>query len=293
MLQQVDAYLAHLGVERGLSPLTLQAYQCDLAQFLKFHTDRRGETSPVQPADVIDFLGTLREEGLGQHSLARKLSALRGYFSFLVAERVLPASPAASVSPPRGGRTLPRTLSEEQVEALLTVPDAQTGLGQRDLALLEVLYSCGLRVSEATGLDLEHVDREHLIVKVTGKGSKERLVPFGSRALAIFDRYMGDGRHRLMKTTSEQALFLNARGKRISRVACFLIIRKAAVLRGLPALSPHVLRHSFASHMLNRGADVRFVQELLGHASVSTTVIYTHLTNGKLLADYRRYHPRA
>lgn len=292
MLEHVDPYIDHLAAERGLAGATLEAYQNDLVQFMRFQESRgAGET---RTADLIDFLAALREQGLAGTSLSRKLSALRGYFSFLVRERVIPASPAASVTPPKGGRKLPETLTESEVEILLAQCDDQDRLGLRDRTLLELMYSCGLRVSEAVGLDLGSVDLENLLVRVRGKGSKERLVPFGKQAFVLVSRYLERSRPFLVKKLGQQAMFLNARGGRLSRISAFKIIRKAALTAGiLRRVSPHVMRHSFATHLLERGADVRFVQELLGHASVSTTVIYTHLSREKLFADYRRFHPRA
>lgn len=302
-LQHVDPYINQLAAERGLSGATLEAYQTDLVQFLRFQEGLgRAEAST---SDLIDFLAALRGEGLSGASLARKLSALRGYFAFLVRERLIAVSPATSVTPPRGGRKLPETLSEAEVEALLARCDAprdgggargrhlQERLGLRDRALLELMYSCGLRVSEAMGLDLPHVDLENLMVRVRGKGAKERLVPYGKQAYVLLVRYLEKARPFLVTRVAEQAVFLNSRGGRLSRVSAFKIIRRAARDSGLMRrVSPHVLRHSFATHLLERGADVRFVQELLGHASVATTVIYTHLSAEKLFADYRRYHPR-
>jgi integrase/recombinase XerD len=236
----------------------------------------------------------LRSAGLSSPSIARKLAALRSYFGFLVREKISAVNPASSLAPPRGRRRLPQTLSEDEVEALLEACREETVLGQRDRALLETLYSCGLRVSEACGLDLADLDLENRLVKVRGKGSKERLVPFGEVAFVLLSRWRSRGRPLVVKTPAEQAVFLNARGSRLSRVGAFGIIQHASSVAGLVRrVSPHVLRHSFASHLLNRGADLRFVQELLGHASVSTTVIYTHLQADKLFADYRRYHPRA
>ncbi|MBI4859353.1 MAG: site-specific tyrosine recombinase XerD [Candidatus Riflebacteria bacterium] len=293
VLSHLDDYIAHLSVERGLSRATVEAYANDLAQFARFLMGRDGQGAAVQTADVIDFLAGLREGGLAGSSLGRKLSALRGFFEYLVLENLAAESPASSLAPPRTGRRLPSTLTEGEVERLLGVPDRSTPLGSRDRALLETLYSCGLRVSEACGLDLADVDLENLLVKVHGKGSKERLVPFGTVAEECLSRYLETGRPALVRRLGEQAFFLNSGGRRLSRVGCFKLIKKAALVAGIRhRTSPHVLRHSFASHLLNRGADLRFVQELLGHASVATTVIYTHLSKEKIFSDYRRFHPR-
>lgn len=292
MLEHVDPYIDHLAAERGLAGATLEAYQNDLVQFVRFQAER-GQVE-TRTADLIDFLAALREQGLAGTSLSRKLSALRGYFSFLVREKLIAVSPAASVTPPKGGRKLPDVLSEAEVEVLLAQCNDDDRLGLRDRTLLELMYSCGLRVSEAVGMDLGQVDLENLLVRVRGKGSKERLVPFGKQAFMLVTKYLEKSRPFLVTKLGQQALFLNARGGRLSRISAFKIIRRAALTAGiLRRVSPHVMRHSFATHLLERGADVRFVQELLGHASVSTTVIYTHLSREKLFADYRRFHPRA
>lgn len=292
MLEHVDPYIDHLAAERGLAGATLEAYQNDLVQFVRFQAER-GQVE-TRTADLIDFLAALREQGLAGTSLSRKLSALRGYFSFLVREKLIAVSPAASVTPPKGGRKLPDVLSEAEVEVLLAQCNDDDRLGLRDRTLLELMYSCGLRVSEAVGLDLGQVDLENLLVRVRGKGSKERLVPFGKQAFMLVSKYFEKSRPFLVTKLGQQAVFLNARGGRLSRISAFKIIRRAALTAGiLRRVSPHVMRHSFATHLLERGADVRFVQELLGHASVSTTVIYTHLSREKLFADYRRFHPRA
>jgi tyrosine recombinase XerD len=294
MLEHIDSFLLHVGVEKGLSRATLSAYSLDLAQFARFWIDRKKELEPVTSADLVDFLATLRASGLSRASVARKLSALRCFFAFLASERRIESNPALTLAPPRGGRRLPETLSEEEVEALLSSCSPDSVLGLRNRTLLETLYSCGLRVSEACGLDLFDLDLENSLLKVRGKGCKERLAPFGRVAFDLLSTYLRTGRPELARSQREQALFLNARGGRLSRVGCFGIIRHAARRANIAhRVSPHVLRHSFASHLLNRGADVRFVQELLGHASVSTTVIYTHLQADKLFADYRRFHPRA
>jgi len=248
----------------------------------------------IETVDLVDFLAGLRTAGLEGTSVGRKLSALRSFFSFLAREHLIETNPAKMLSPPRSGRHLPEVLGEEEVNAILARCPTDNPLGTRNRALLETLYSCGLRVSEACGLDLADLDLENSLVRVRGKGNKERLVPFGQVAEGLLELYLSTARPVLATKPSQQALFLNARGGRLSRVGCFLVIRKAALLAGIDhRVSPHVLRHSFASHLLNRGADVRFVQELLGHASVATTVIYTHLNAEKLFADYRRYHPRA
>lgn len=290
LLEHIPVFLSHLGLERGLAENTVLAYGLDLEQFGRFHRDR--STRPPTSADIVDFLAALRTAGLASASLARKLSTLRGYFGFLVQERILDESPTDSVAPPRIGRHLPSVLSSEEVDRLLSaIGDDPPGL--RDRALLECLYSCGLRVSEAVGLDVDRLHLEERMVRVHGKGSKERLVPFGSVAADRLQSYLARARPLWTKGPTD-AVFLNQRGGRLSRVACYQRLCAHARTAGLrQSVSPHVLRHSFASHLLEGGADIRFVKDLLGHASVATTEIYTHLTREKLMNDYRKYHPRA
>ena len=292
MLQShLETYLAHLAVERGYSPHTVEAYSRDLAQFLNFPGAGEGPPEPALLAGYLEELGRLELES---SSIARKLAALRGYFRFLVKERVLSTNPAALLRSPKPKRKLPVFLTTDEVDRLIAVPDVSTHLGQRDRTILELLYSCGLRISELLSLTRETVDLHEQLLRVVGKGNKERIVPFGEGARAELDRYLTFARPEFPVRPRVTALFLNARGGALSRVSCWKMVgaaaRAAAILK---TISPHTLRHTFATHLLDNGADIRFVQELLGHAHISTTEIYTHLTRENLRAVFRLCHPRA
>jgi len=288
----IEDFITHLALIRGLSPHTLEAYETDLVQFVRFLDSRNIITEPT-PHDIIDFMAGLTDLGLGRSSMSRKVSALRSYYRWFIRSGRGTDDPTDGLASRRQARPLPRLLSEEQVEALLA-SCGPTPVGIRDRAMVEVLYSCGLRVSEMTGLSLYDLDFQNQMVRVLGKGSRERLVPLAPIVVDEIDRYLAEARPRFSPGPREQALILNARGKSMSRVGVFKIMRARALEAGISSrVSPHVLRHSFATHMLDRGADIRMVQELLGHASISTTEIYTHVSRETLFAEYHRHHPRA
>ena len=290
---QLEAYLSYLQLERGLSPTTLSSYRQDLGLFEAFLKRRRiGGFARVRTMHVREFLQSLRERR-APATVARKLAAVKGLFKFLEAERVISQSPTAFIETPRLWRRLPQTLSLEEVERLLGSVTEQ-GLGQRDLAMLELLYGSGLRVSELTALDLGSVNREAGFLRCIGKGNKERIVPLGRRAIEALSRYLTRERPRLIgRRPDAQALFLNRRGGRLTRQRVWQVLRRyAAAGRITKTIGPHTLRHSFATHLLERGADLRTVQELLGHASISTTQRYTHVDRARLKAVHEKYHPR-
>ncbi len=295
---ELGEFLAYLRAERGASPHTVSAYAADLGQFAAFLErlpSPPGDMTAVGHLHVRAFLAFLQSKRYSRRSVARKLAAVRTFFRFL-ARRGLPANPARSVATPRLGRRLPRFLQEREAGALVERPDPRTPLGRRDRALLEVLYGAGLRVGELVRLDLEDVDSSRGLLHVRGKGGRERLAPLGSRAIAALAAYLDGGRPALLGGggAGERALFLNCRGGRLSaRGVRDVVARHSAGLGNGGAVSPHTLRHSFATHLLDNGADLRAVQELLGHASVSTTQIYTHVTRERLRAVYERAHPRA
>lgn len=292
--ETIDGFLSHIALERGLSPHTVEAYAGDLADFTCYLDTRSRALEQVATADVVGFMGYLAHKGLSVTSRARKLTAVRSFFRFLVGEGIVGEDPCVAVEVPPRPRRLPRTLTPDEVERLLAAPDASTPLGLRDKALMELLYSCGLRVSEAVGLGSVDLDLGEGMVRVRGKGDKERMVPVGRRAIGLLTRYLDEARPRILPRPGSTRVFLNGRGRSLSRVGCFKLVKRYALVAGITRkVSPHTLRHSFASHMLESGADIRIVQELLGHASVSTTEIYGHLTRDKVFADYRRYHPRA
>jgi integrase/recombinase XerD len=292
--QPLKAYLGHLRVERGLSPNTLDAYERDLRKLLAFSERRRRDVLGLAQADLVEFVASLRDEGLSARSQARHVHSVRGFYRFAVREGLNERDPSENLRPPRAFAALPRYLTGEQVEALLAAPDVATTLGLRDRAILEVMYATGLRVSELTGLEVEGVDLRLGIVRVFGKGRKERLVPLGREARSWVERYVAEVRGSLARGRRVGVLFLSRRGGRLSRMGLWGLVRRHAVAAGVSrVLTPHVLRHSFASHLLERGADLRALQAMLGHADISTTQIYTHVTRERLRRLYDEFHPRA
>jgi integrase/recombinase XerD len=289
-----EEYLDHLRVERGLAPNSLLAYGRDLAR-LGAYARRRGKSLlALRQADLAAFMGSLRSAGLSPRSVARSVHCLRGLYRFAVREGRLSVDPMENLKAPRAFKGLPRCLTPAQVDALLEAPDAATPLGVRDRAILEVLYASGLRVSELISLKPGDLDLEVGLLTCFGKGRKERLVPVGGVAVRWVERYLRDVRPRLSKDAGDPSLFLNQRGRRLSRMGLWSIVRRHAVTAGVERiLTPHVLRHSFASHLLERGADLRSLQAMLGHADISTTQIYTHVTRERLRKLYDQFHPRA
>jgi integrase/recombinase XerD len=281
-------------VERALSPLTLEAYGRDLARLEAHAARRRGGVLALRQADLASFIGDLRGQGLAPRSVARSVHAIHGLYRFAVREGRLSGDPMENLKAPRAFKALPRYLSAAQVEALLGAPDTGTPLGIRDRTLLEVLYATGLRVSELIGLRAGDLDMHVGIVTCFGKGGKERLVPLGEIALAWVRRYLAEVRCLMTGPRSQPFLFLSRRGSRLSRMGVWRIVRRHAVTAGVERiLTPHVMRHSFATHLLEGGADLRAVQAMLGHADISTTQIYTHVTRERLRQVYDRFHPRA
>ncbi len=311
----VRTYLDHLAVERGLAKNTLSSYRRDLRRYLDFLAQHeRDELSQVTEADVATFLAALRlgdseHPPLSASSAGRTIVAVRGFHRFAVREGNVDADTAGAIRPPTPARRLPKAIAVEDVERLLEAAGADgTPRAKRDRALLEVLYGTGARISEAVGLDVDDVDLDAGLVRLFGKGSKDRVVPLGSYAKAALELYFVTARPALAAGApsstpardsraardSRPAVFLNARGGRLSRQSAWTVLRTAATRAGLTAgISPHTLRHSFATHLLDGGADVRVVQELLGHASVTTTQIYTMVTVERLREVYASAHPRA
>ena len=290
----VEAYLDHLRVERRLAEHTLESYARDLAA-LAAYADAVGLSPERLDRHALEeFVRRLRGRGLSPRSVARAVAAVRGFYRFLVLDQRLHSSPADDLRPPRAWPALPKFLSIEDVDRLMEQPDVATTRGLRDRAMIELLYATGLRVSELVGVRLAdlHLDEEYLTC--VGKGSKERLVPIGEQAADWIRRYHASARRDLLKKRQSPRLFLNARGGSLSRVGFWKILKKHARTANLaPSLSPHVLRHSFATHLLERGADLRAIQLMLGHADLSTTQIYTHVLEARLRTVYDRFHPRA
>ena len=294
MTDVVVEYLGALQAERGASRNTLSAYRRDLTDFTEFLNDQRRSLRRAGPDDILGYLERLRRRGLRPASVARRISALRGLYKHLVREGALRRDPTENLDAPRRARSLPRTLSREVVTALVESPDLTEPRGLRDRALLELLYATGMRASECLGLSLDDVNLSAGYVVCTGKGRKQRLVPVGGEAAQWVGRYLRDVRPLYTRVRDCGRLFVNPRGGRLSRQSLWTIVRHAAARAGLrQRISPHVLRHSFASHLLEGGADLRSIQAMLGHADIATTQIYTHLPSATLLQMYRRFHPRA
>lgn len=290
----LDAFLLHLKTERRLSGNTLAAYGADLRRFSSFLADRGIGAGKFTRTDFLDHLTRLRDAGLSARSTARHVSTLRSFFRFLVHEGVLAASPVSGVKAPRLGRPLPKYLTLSQVDRLLAAPDGHTPEGIRDRAMLTIMYASGLRASEVVTLRLENVDANAGFLYVLGKGGKERVVPVADVALSVLGEYLGSARQRFLGKRSSNDLFLSRRGKAITRQTLWNRIRRWALAAGIEQrISPHTLRHSFASHLLAGGADLRAVQAMLGHADIATTQIYTHITPDRLRDIHRKHHPRA
>jgi integrase/recombinase XerD len=282
-------------VERGLAENSLVAYGHDLARLSAYARERRKRVLDLRQRDISDFIARLREGGLSARSAARAVHAVRGMYRFAVRESRITVDPMENLKAPRAFTALPRYLTTAQVEALLAAPDVATPLGVRDRAILEGLYATGLRVSELIGLRPADLDMHVGVLTCFGKGRKERLVPLGRTARQWVERYVREVRATLGRKRPPAAeLFLSQRGGRLSRMGLWGIVRRHAVAAGVErTLTPHVLRHSFATHLLERGADLRALQAMLGHADISSTQIYTHVTRERLRKVYDQYHPRA
>ena len=289
----VDAYLRYLAAERSAARHTLAAYGRDCAAFLDFLEGERVTTfAAVLPGHIVGCLEAARKRGLSARSRARMLSALRGLFAFLVRERALARDPSREIRRPRLGRRLPRSLSAGEVGQLLA-PGDERPLAQRDLAMIELAYACGLRVSEVVSLKVNQVNLEAGYLTVVGKGRKERAVPIGTYARQRVLAYLGDGRPRLLRRRLSPYLFVTRSGRPMTRQAFWRLLRKRVRISGLEhSVHPHMLRHAFATHLVDGGADLRAVQTMLGHADISTTEVYTHVARDRLREIHRKFHPR-
>jgi integrase/recombinase XerD len=290
----VEAFLDHLRVERRLSSHTLESYARDLAALAAYAAGAGRAVESLDRPALEAFVREQRSRGLAPRSVARAVAAVRGFFRFLVLDRRLDRSPADDLRPPRAWPALPTFLSIEEVDTLMAQPDVTTTLGLRDRAMIELLYATGLRVSELVGVRIADLHLDEHYLTCIGKGSKERLVPIGEQATDWIRKYFAQARRELLKGRASPRLFLNARGGALSRVGFWKILKQHARKAKLPrTLSPHVLRHSFATHLLERGADLRAIQLMLGHTDLSTTQIYTHVLETRLRSVYDRFHPRA
>jgi integrase/recombinase XerD len=290
----IDAYLDHLRVERRLADHTLESYARDLLALGRY------AAGAGRPIDALDrpaleaFVRAQMTSGLSPRSVARTVAAVRGFYRFLVVDRRLSVNPADDLRPPRAWPALPKCLSLEDVDRLIAAPDVSTPLGLRDRAMIELLYATGLRVTELVSVRVADLHLDDQYLTCIGKGRKERIVPIGEQANDWIQRYRSEARGTLLQARTSPRLFLNARGGPLSRVGFWKILKQHARRANLPrTLSPHVVRHSFATHLLDRGADLRAIQLMLGHADLSTTQIYTHVLEARLRTVYDRFHPRA
>lgn len=286
-------YRSYLELELARSPRTVAVYVDEARRFLDFLTERSVSIAVASAADVVDFVSLRREGGVGDRTVAKTLSAVRSVFRFCVVERLREDNPARHVASPRADQSLPRVLAVEQIDALLDAIDLSTPLGMRDRSLFELIYSCGLRISEAAGLRLSGLFLDESMIRVRGKGDKDRLVPVGDEAIYQLRMYLAHGRPLLVRGQGhESAVFVNHRGGPLSRKGIWKRFRELADGLGISA-KVHTLRHSFATHLLHGGADLREVQELLGHADIGTTQVYTHVDASELQRAHARAHPRA
>lgn len=295
MEQLIDAFLDHLTVERGLAANTRSAYRNDLAKFADFLRHRGIQhLNATQRQDVTEYLLHRRKGGLSARSLSRHLAAIRMFCRFLFREKLLAADVTQTIDSPKLWRTLPHTLDYEEIGRLLTAPDTRTRLGVRDRAMLEFMYATGLRVSEVAQIKLSDINFEAGFLRSVGKGNKERIVPIGKQAIEWIQRYLGEARGSLTRGGNLGEVFISTRGTALSRKTIWVLIKKYARVAGIgKVITPHTLRHSFASHLLQNGGDLRVIQEMLGHADISTTQLYTHVDQTRLKETHYRFHPRS
>ncbi len=294
MEELVDTFLNYLSVERGLARNTIVSYQGDLNDYIDFLQSRSVDAfSKTTKDSIINFMLFQKDKGISPNSISRRLAAIKVFYRFLARERILKADPTSLIESPKLWKRIPETLSLNEVEALLAAPNIRDKQGIRDKAILETLYATGMRVSEAVNLKKDNVNLDVRFLRCIGKGNKERVIPIGAKAIASLKRYLDITRPYLLKKKESELLFLNRFGKRISRQSLWKLIKRyAKEARIKKPVRPHLLRHSFATHLLERGADLRSVQEMLGHANISTTQIYTHINKERLKAIHRMFHPR-
>ncbi|MCH5532826.1 site-specific tyrosine recombinase XerD [Pseudomonas syringae pv. syringae] len=289
----IDRFLDALWLEKGLSDNTRDAYRSDLALFNGWLQERNVDLPSAGREVILDHLAWRVDNAYKPRSTARFLSGARGFYRYLLREKLIAVDPTLQIDMPQLGKPLPKSLSEADVEALLAAPDLSEPIGERDRAMLEVLYACGLRVTELISLTLEQVNPRQGVLRVMGKGSKERLVPMGEESIVWVERYLRGARDELLGGKPSDVLFPSTRGDQMTRQTFWHRIKHQATVAGIgKSLSPHTLRHAFATHLLNHGADLRVVQMLLGHSDLSTTQIYTHVARARLQEMHARHHPR-
>lgn len=291
-IELVEQFLEIAWSEYGLSDNTLDAYRRDLVAYVKWLQSNDKEIKQVDWTDLLSFLEDF--ENAAPRSRARRLSSLRRFYQYLIREELISQDPTSRIKTPRTGRSLPKSLSEDQVESLLEAPEIKTTLGLRDKSMIELIYATGLRVSELVNLTLQEINLLQGVVRITGKGNKERIVPMGEEAIFWIEKYQKEARPELLKGITSDALFPARQGKAMGRHAFWHRIKKLAIRANIESdISPHTLRHAFATHLLNHGADLRVVQMLLGHQDISTTQIYTHVAQARLQEIHARHHPRS
>jgi len=294
MKELIDAFLNYLSVERGLSKNTIISYRKDLDIYTDFLANHSiNALSKIAKDDISGFMLSQKDKGIAANSIARRLAAIRMFHRFLARERIAKSDPSNLIDSPKLWKKIPETLSLNEVDALIAQPDIRSKQGARDRAILETLYATGMRVSEAVNLKKDNVNLDIGFLRCIGKGDKERVIPLGKKAIASINKYLEVSRPHLLKQKESEFLFLNRSGKKISRQSLWKLIKRYAKKAGIKKpMKPHILRHSFATHLLERGADLRSVQEMLGHSNISTTQIYTHINKDRLKTIHRMYHPR-
>ncbi|MBM6619957.1 site-specific tyrosine recombinase XerD [Bacillus suaedaesalsae] len=296
MNDQLQDFLHYLVVERGLSDNTITSYKRDLKKYIQFQeeVEKLQSFEEVTRLHIINFLKHIKELGHSSRTIARHIASIRSFHQFLLRDRAVSHDPSVHIETPQPERTLPKVLSMAEVEQLLDSPSLDTAFGLRDKAMIEVLYATGIRVSELIGLNLGDIHLTMGFLRCIGKGNKERIIPIGRAATESLEQYMNQARGKLVGKTKTDALFLNHHGNRLSRQGFWKILKRLTEVANIKKeLTPHTLRHSFATHLLENGADLRAVQEMLGHADISTTQIYTHVTKARLKDVYKSFHPRA
>ncbi len=295
MRELIETFLNYLSVERGLSNNTISAYRRDLNLYTDFLVKNNiGALSKTTKNDIVNFMFLQKDQGLNVNSISRRLTAVRIFYRFLVREKILKTDPSSLVDSPKTWKKIPEALSVNEIELLLHQPNIRQTQGARDKAVLEVLYATGMRVSEVVNLKMDSANYDIGFVRCIGKGNKERIVPLGKKAIESIKRYLSASRPRFLKNKESDYLFLNRSGSRISRQSLWKLIKRYAQSAKIKKpIKPHILRHSFATHLLEHGADLRSVQEMLGHSNISTTQIYTHINKDRLKTIHKTFHPRA
>ena len=294
MKEFIDTFLNYISVERGLAKNTVISYREDLKSFMNFLDNHKIDAlSKASRNDISNFMFNQKERGISANSISRRIAAIKSFYRFLVREKFLQTDPTSLIDSPKLWKRIPETLSLNEIEALLSTVDIRRPQGARDRAILETLYATGMRVSEVSNLKTDNVNLDIGFLRCIGKGDKERVIPLGKKAIISIKRYLGAARPRLLQKNTSGLLFLNRFGKRLSRQSIWKLIQRYAKEASIKKhIKPHTLRHSFATHLLERGADLRSVQEMLGHADISTTQIYTHINKDRLKAIHRMFHPR-